>query len=167
MADKRQLAAEFAAIANQFVDLVTRPGDDADGFAERLLRVLTQLYAAALVLPAVEEMDPNAEFRDPTEQEWRAVHQNVARMTGERDHYWLVSDPVDLRDLPTQPCCGSLADDCADIYRDVAGPLAAFNNGNLQHVDTMIWEWSTTLFEIHWGVHATQAIAALHRILYE
>jgi Domain of unknown function (DUF5063) len=59
------------------------------------------------------------------------------------------------------PVMGSLADDAADIYRDLRGGLSLIDvDGGL---DNAVWEWQFG-FEYHWGVHAASALYALHSL---
>ncbi|EGF24230.1 hypothetical protein RBWH47_02945 [Rhodopirellula baltica WH47] len=122
MADHLQLATDFAHAANRFVDLISNPADSPDTFSLRLLESLTQLYCAALSLPDAADVDPDLDFHRSTDDEWRTVYQNVANAFGERVHYWLTYDPIYPRDGSGDVVCGSLADDCADIHRDIIGP---------------------------------------------
>ena len=64
---------------------------------------------------------------------------------------------------PEKAVVGSLADDIADIYRDVVSGLRAFQSGLRAEA---IWEWGFN-FRDHWGRHATEAIKALHAWLAE
>ena len=167
MPEHLQFATDFARIANRYVELVSNPVDDAHAFARFLLESLTQLYSAALMMPNVVDVDPELDFHRSTDDEWQAVFQNVGKAFGERDYYWLNYDPIYPRDGSADLVCGSLADDCADIHRDIIGPLMAFNDGDTKHLDDIIWEWSSTRFRGHWGIHATQAINALHWIVFD
>ena len=167
MPEHLQLATDFARIANGYVELVSKPVDDANSFARHLLESLTLLYSAALALPNVADVDSELDFYRTTDDEWRAVFQNVGDAFGERVHYWLNYDPIYPRDGSGDLVCGSLADDCADIHRDIIGPLSAFNEGNTDRLNDIIWEWSDTPFRSHWGIHATQAINALHWMVFD
>ena len=72
------------------------------------------------------------------------------------DYYGEVCDPSVLP--PEGPAIGSLADDLADIDRDVVGGLRAFLAGRPAAAAEA---WETWLWG-HWGGHATGAIRALH-----
>ena len=167
MTDNQQFVTEFAHNANHYVELVTTPAGDPDHFARRLLGSLTRLYSGALLLPHVDEVDPNHDFCRSTDEEWQRVYKNISDTFGERLHYWCTYDPICPRDGSAEVVGGSLGDDCADIHRDIIGPLVAFNGGDTEHLNDIIWEWSCTPFESHWGVHATQAINALHWIVFD
>lgn len=53
---------------------------------------------------------------------------------------------------------GDLADDVADIFRDVMRGLQLYT---LNYRAAAGWEWVMSL-QSHWGEHATSAIRALH-----
>ena len=53
------------------------------------------------------------------------------------------------------------------LHREIIGPLMVFNIGDTTHLDDIIWEWSSTPFQSHWGTHATKAINALHWIVFD
>jgi hypothetical protein len=100
---------------------------------EGLLRI-TRLYLAALDLPRAE---------------------------GSGDYYGQVSNPLAVP--PEEPGIGSVADDIADIYRDIVTGLREYRAGRTM---AALWEWEFG-FRQHWGDHATGAIRALHAWLAE
>jgi hypothetical protein len=57
-----------------------------------------------------------------------------------------------------KPVTGDLADDLADIYRDIKKGLDLYETG---HVTEALWDWNQS-FHSHWGRHATSALHALH-----
>jgi hypothetical protein len=60
--------------------------------------------------------------------------------------------------LPAEePVAADLADDLADIWRDVKGGLLLYDAGSPQ---SAAWHWSTH-YSFHWGHHATSALYAL------
>jgi hypothetical protein len=64
---------------------------------------------------------------------------------------------------PEDPVIGDLADDIADIYRDLRRGLNLLDAG---HTEQAVWEWVFHL-KHHWGEHATSAIRALYWYLQE
>ncbi len=167
MTDKYQLAENFADAANEFVELVSNPGSSPDVFARALLASLTRLYLAALALSAETDVElHNIEFLKVTKDDWLHIHRNVSGTIGEHDTYWITFDPIFPRNDSGDPCLASLGDDCADIYRDIIRPLSAFNAGQTEILDDIIWEWADTPFQSHWGLHAACAIHTLHWIVF-
>lgn len=143
----------FAAEAEQF-EQWAKSGSDTGAEAARngLLRI-TRLYAAALELPALKD---NSEYdtNRVEDAEWRVVLAIAARLPF--DYYGEVFNPLPVP--PEAPCVGSLADDIADIYRDVVSGLRTYRAGR---PNLAVEQWTFWL-ESHWGEHATSAIRALH-----
>jgi hypothetical protein len=57
------------------------------------------------------------------------------------------------------PVVASLADDIADIYRDLKKGFALLDAGGSR--DRAVWEWRHG-FEHHWGRHAAHALYAVY-----
>jgi Domain of unknown function (DUF5063) len=141
---------DFAARASAFIEFVERAG--ALALPDRLRAVRAQLvdvYAAALSLPLVDEVDVVDEVDAPTSPI------PVCLDFGAHDEYWEVFDPY----IEGEPLIGSLSDDVGDVYADLAGGLALWTAG---HRDAAVWEWRFA-FDTHWGDHAVDALRALHR----
>jgi hypothetical protein len=84
----------------------------------------------------------------------RSVLQEAARLPV--DNYGWIFDPLVVP--PEEPVVASVADDIADIYRDVVTGLRLDQLGRRTEA---VWHWSFYLSR-HWGLHATGAIRALH-----
>jgi hypothetical protein len=52
-----------------------------------------------------------------------------------------------------------IADDVADVWRDVKRGLLALGEGH--RPDDVTWQWRFDFYS-HWGRHATEALRALH-----
>ena len=57
----------------------------------------------------------------------------------------------------------SLADDLADIYRDLKAGLSLYE---AEHPIDAAWEWRFR-FQIHWGQHLVGAMRPIHEYLAE
>ena len=120
-------------------------------------RVLVDLYAAGVVLDDVEP-DGEAEPRDGTTRDDAAALTNgIGQKLGDFDFYSVVFDPYE-RD--SAPVTGSLADDLADIYRDLQAGFAELRAGRASNA---LREWKFG-FDHHWGRHAAEAIYALYNL---
>ena len=73
--------------------------------------------------------------------------------------YWDVFNPL----TATEPVMNSLADDLADIYRDVKAALSLYE---ARHFTDAAWDWRFN-FQIHWGQHLVGAQRALHEYFSE
>lgn len=157
------------AAAQRLRDALVNPVDDRMAAAERLLHCLSGLYAAALVLgPGGDDFgEPDLDEAFPVEaDELKEVGEKLQTVFGERRWYWLQHDPIFPRDGTEKPVCGDLVDDLLDIYGDIVPALRAWEAGT-NRIDDIVFEWRGTLFQTHWGVHATQAIRALHFIVFD
>lgn len=69
--------------------------------------------------------------------------------------------------MSPDPVVGSLADDLADIWRDLRPGLDAMDAVQSAAADpeTILWHWRWT-FAYHWGRHAAAAIRVLHDICH-
>lgn len=137
----------FAAAARRFCAFVD--GAAALTLAERLLAArtrLAELVHRASELPAVDAGGPDlaGDVATPV----------AAPGFAELDGYRVVFDPYG--DEPAT--IGSLADDLADVHRDLGRGLAAFDAGAIA---AATWEWRFG-FHVHWGRHAVDALAAIH-----
>jgi hypothetical protein len=129
-------------------------GHDAPAVREALIRI-TWLYASALALPAPWSDELGTEVADLVQDdEWKSVLQAASRLPV--DNYGEVFDPLVMP--PEEPVVGSVADDIADIYRDVVNGLRLDQLGKRPEA---VWQWGFSLHN-HWGEHATSAIRALH-----
>jgi hypothetical protein len=147
-----QFAAE-AAVFEQWARCGTAQGEWAT--REALIR-LTHLYLAALNLPPSwsAEVADQPEVERVGAEEYRAVAASCARFP--LDLYSKVFDPLVVP--PEEPVGATIADDIADIYRDVVTGQRAYQAGRRAQA---VWEWGFN-FRIHWGEHALGAIRALH-----
>jgi len=74
--------------------------------------------------------------------------------------YWEIYDPYE----DEKPVCGSLADDFADIYRDLTAGIVLYQRASRESVQEAVWQWKFG-FETHWGRHAVDSLRALHCVI--
>lgn len=89
-----------------------------------------------------------------TTEEWQALSRRISEKLGDADYYRLIFDPYQA----DPPVTASLADDVADIYRDLRGGFALLEPGGMR--DGAVWEWRFG-FDSHWGRHAAHALYAV------
>lgn len=58
---------------------------------------------------------------------------------------------------------GSLADDIADIYRDLKEGLVLHHSG-LASPNDILWDWRLGFYS-HWGKHSMDALRTIHFLL--
>jgi hypothetical protein len=62
---------------------------------------------------------------------------------------------------------GDLADDLADIYRDLLPGVAAWELSGDAYTDDILFQWVHFGHLHHWGRHAVNAMRALHWAVYK
>jgi len=143
---------DFRAVAKRFCRVVEGyDGADWKAFQLTLRHTLADLISAAHALPEVEPTE--ADSINVPHEEWQKLFEHLKNCL-EVQEYWLVFSPLDHSDH--EPVCGDLADDLADIWRDLQLGLRTAN------ATDATWEWWFS-FHSHWGHHATSALSCLHR----
>jgi hypothetical protein len=145
----------FAGNARRFQHWILESQSVGNSAAREALLELTGLYGAARGLPspllAATETERSPRVDDI---EFDRVRIWCARLPFQC--YGEVFDPTVVP--PEEPVVGDVADDVADVYRDVVIGLRLFDAG--LH-DDALWEWGFG-FRTHWGKHAIDAIRAIH-----
>ena len=156
---------QFAQSATEVCRLIeNRAQWSGAAFVRRLLEVLLPLYVSATAIPAVEPGDDEDESSRVSHEEWSALFGALGEHLGSYAHYWEIYDPITLE--PDDPVAGNLADDLADIYRDLQDGLQSWQHWEAEKRRNALWQWRFG-FESHWGAHAADALRAVHWLLYE
>ncbi len=163
----------FGSIAQQYCSLVdSRSALDKSEFLVRVYRMLPELISEASRLPLVSFSDDENEERDATirriraetemkQQEWGQLYHFLKEKLGDWDVYWMVFNPR----TDNEAIQGSLADDIADIYRDLKDGIG-LKEANKVPACEIIFEWRFG-FTSHWGQHAVNALRTIHFLLQE
>ena len=146
----RDAALRYCALIDDSVD------PPVEAFLDQVAASLVELHQRALELPSVEPSGDDAPDRMGHE-EWNELFMRLGRVLGARDGYWLVHDPTDMEQY--EPVFGSLADDLADIYRDLREGLDAWDSSASK--DDAIWEWRFSFWS-HWGAHLVDSVRTIH-----
>jgi hypothetical protein len=150
-----EVAEEFDLVAARYCSFIESSEDlDRDRFLRELERHLVALYSAAIDLPfgGVDLADAPHSM---TSGEWQALNERLSEKLGDTNDYQLMFDPYEDK----KPVVASLADDVADIYRDLKDGFALLDEGGSR--DGAVWEWRFG-FESHWGRHAAHALYAVY-----
>jgi len=133
-------------------------------FLKMCLDLLPDLYKKALVLPRFEPTRESLPERSIKHDEWADLFGSIRERLGKYDSYREVFDPIfPEQDDPTQ---SSLADDLADIYRDLKNGLIYWDMVSPTRYEDAVWEWSFN-FACHWGQHLTSALRAIHFLVFD
>ncbi|HME37093.1 MAG TPA: DUF5063 domain-containing protein [Candidatus Sulfotelmatobacter sp.] len=162
------VANRFAAAAQEFCSLVESAAElDRTGLLTEMYQVLPRLINEAILLPSIQSSkeDDAIEKQEQslaspgarmTEEQWGQLYNLLKEKLGDWDLYWQVFDPT----TDKEAVCGTLADDFADIYRDLKEGLI-LNEKHLARPEDLIWEWRLSYFS-HWGKHAIDALLTIH-----
>lgn len=144
------IVQEFVKEVRAFIALIEAPLH-AEEFPRTCATQLARLYDRAMRLPETDPGqadEPRVRFRISAELE-RAVGDQA---------YWMVFDPFE----DEAPVAGSIYEDLASVYEDVAGPLALFDRGDDDALRTAVWQWRFNM-ESHTGRHLIGSLLPLHQ----
>lgn len=153
---------DFITKAHAFCDLIENEEIEEVEFLNRIYRILPDLYLAGLELPEIE-----LESEEETETDEGQIQEISARISERIPRYgtyWKVFDPIYPEDK--EPVRGFLADDLADIYRNLKRGLLAFQEGTPEALENSLWELRFG-FRTHWGRHLIDALRALHYLVHD
>lgn len=146
----------FAEAARRYCAWAEGEFGDAREEVGHARRLLAELHLAAVKLPDLG-IGKNLDATRISQEEWGRMFGKFGGLP--LTSYWDVFNPLE----ETEPILNSLADDLADIYRDVKAGLSLFE---ARHFTDAAWDWRFH-FQIHWGQHLVGAQRALHEYLSE
>ncbi len=158
----------FVEAAKQYCGLIEEPPGDLKEWVNNLHQALSELYASALGLMGIESgdiTDKTMSRYEVTHDEWRTLYHRLSSQLGHDAWYWMYFEPMKTQVEKAAPIAGNLADDLAEVYRDVAPGLRAWNTNDDTLLDEIVFQWVKGGFEIHWGAHAIDALGILHRVV--
>jgi uncharacterized protein DUF5063 len=156
--DYQQIAKRIGPLAQRYCSIVesARSLERAD-FLLQVYRTLPEMIREAIALPEIELRGQDNEATEQiSRDQWFALKDSLKGKFGDWDLYWVVYDPTTEK----KAVCGSLADDVADIYRDVREASLLPGDSRRDNQD-VIWEFRLA-FHTHWGMHAMSALKTLH-----
>ncbi|WP_169740685.1 DUF5063 domain-containing protein [Nevskia soli] len=142
---------KFAVLARSYCSWAEGTPESPKQEAIRALSLLTELYGCALTLPEVFE---DGEVETISHEDYALVLKRFGALPF--NFYANCFDPLAVP--VEQPVVADLADDLADIWRDLKKGLSLFDAGH--HV-AAAWDWRFA-FHTHWGRHAAAALHPLH-----
>jgi hypothetical protein len=158
----KEILHRFSQRARDYCTLIDAAATlDVNDFLRQAQSALHEISAAALELPACAPDEGMTEAQRMSYQESHDLFEALGRILGEYEGYWTVSFPYDDS---VEPVYASLADDLADIYRDLKEGLALYDEHGSS--DNTLWALRFQ-YMAHWGAHATDAMKAIHEVLRE
>jgi hypothetical protein len=139
----------------------------------QIYHLLPALIGEGILLPQVEFAEEETEEQevnliddgraesDMAHEQWHEIYSALAEKLGDWVSYSMV---FDLRN-DTEVIRGSLADDFADIYRDLKNGLRLSASKDVPPED-IVFKWRLA-FQINWGRHAIGALRVAHSLLVE
>jgi hypothetical protein len=168
-------ADRFRPVAQRFCSLVDSSVTlDKTEFLVELYRMIPELIGEAMRLPGVESAVADNEVENPEtlmsqtkpkarigHEEWSQLYKALQEKLGDWNLYWQVFDPI----KENEAIRGSLADDIADIYRDLKEGIEHMESDKVLLRDIIfVWRYG---FYSHWGRHAINALNTIHSLLYD
>jgi hypothetical protein len=149
----RDPTTHFVDVARRFCAWAeAQPGSEEEE-GKTAMHFLADLVSAIMATADLGYADDAEEDR-VSDDEWKAVFKRFGFLPF--NYYTTFFSPAKLYD--EEPVVGDLADDLADIYRDLKAGLWLYDHGATREA---VWTWRY-YFRIHWGRHATNALYALH-----
>jgi hypothetical protein len=146
----RDRIQRFATAAAEYCSWAEAQPSDAATEAAFARQSVANLYRLALDLP---NRYCETAARDISHEDWKKVHARFASLP--LGYYSACFDPLAMP--AEEPVVGDLADDLADIWRDLRPGLALFEAGQF---DAAAYHWRFN-FDVHWARHAVGALYAL------
>ena len=144
----------FAETAGKFCTWAEGAPQSPEREAMFALHLLSDLYQQGLQLPPI--FGDEEPFEVPLE-DWSRIYKRFGALPF--NYYMQCASPQNVPD--DVPGVADLADDLADIWRDLKRGLGLFNAG---YVSAACWEWRQSFWQ-HWGNHAAGGIFTLHNWL--
>jgi Domain of unknown function (DUF5063) len=167
-----EAAEKFGTVVARYCETIDRAQFlSRNEFLRPLYSLSPELILEAMRLPVVIYEDSEAE--DPEEEthfraieqdaqishdKWEQLYRSLKTKLADWDHYHFVFDPL----TDSEAIVGSLADDLADIYRDLKEGITLSSVRDYPARD-IVFDWRC-LFESHWGKHAINALTVLHAL---
>ncbi|MCK5940723.1 MAG: DUF5063 domain-containing protein [Planctomycetes bacterium] len=148
------LVEEFAGAAARYCAWCEAAPRSAEEDRREAVRQLVELYRLGAALP-LDDDAPDIDGDETSYEQWQAVYRRFANLPF--GYYHVALAPFELGS-DAECGLGDVADDLADIYRDVRDGLSLWRAG---HRESAQWAWAET-FRIHWSQHAVDALRVLH-----
>jgi Domain of unknown function (DUF5063) len=154
---------EFSKVAVEFCAVIdTASSVDREEFLSQIYGILPRLIQKAIALPSLsyaDDDDATTHGKQMKNVEWKRLYETLKKEVGEWNLYWQVFDPT----KDSEAIRGSLADDLADIYRDLSDGLGT-DKSDVALQRNAIFSWRSRYYS-HWGQHAINALYAIHFFL--
>ncbi len=143
----------FATVARSFCAWAEAQPGAVEAEAKMALRLLADLSSAIMATPSLGRCEV-VEGERISNKEWKDIYRRFGSLPF--NYYSTFFNPTKVNE--DESVVGDLADDLADMYRDIKDGLRLYDHG---HIAEAVWSWRNS-FQTHWGRHATNALYVLH-----
>lgn len=140
---------------NRFLEWANRTPLDPTQEAWTALDLVTDLYCCARRIN-VNKCGEILEGYSVDDRKWQEIFDRFSGLPFQI--YSHLINPLAIPPESPVVGCGCIADDLADIYRDVQEGMNLYQSG---HRIEALWHWHF-YFHHHWGAHAVWAMSVLH-----
>ena len=151
----------FVNTAIKYCELIEKHGElDRESFLVEMNEILAVMYQQAISLPSVdiENINEDEEEKVVSSEEWNHLFLSLQNKLEDWVYYYDVFNPNNLEE--TEPVCSDLADDLADIYRDIKSGLHYWLKFTPDNQIFAVWHWRFSFWS-HSGQHITGAIRSI------
>ena len=172
-ANNAEVANRFMSVSKEFCSVIdSAPNLDRTELLVQVYKILPRLICEAITLPNVELNEDDSQEEESRKWQARArlrlsdaqfgqLYESLKLKLGDLNLYWEVWDPT----KDNEAIHGALADDFADIYRDLKEGLNLSETDQALPEDN-IWHWRLGYYS-HWGKHTIDALRTIHFLLEE
>ncbi len=146
-------AEEFVKAVKEFCSWAESEPCGEEKEVKTAITLLANLYSKALPI-TIGTPNFDIDAKRISNERWKEILTRFGSFPFK--YYRVVFDPSHID--TEEPVVGDIADDMADIYRDLSAGLSLYESG---HKVEAVWEWKQN-FNSHWGRHVTSALYALH-----
>jgi hypothetical protein len=149
--------ADFAELVRSYQGWALAPaGTETESARLALGHFLDLYHGALLLLPLPDPPEETNTQETVDEGEWKRVYELAGNLPV--NYYSAISQPLVVP--ADEPVVADLAEDTADVFRDLVEGLRLYDDGEYSQAH---WQWVFSM--PHWGEHATSAIRVLHAFL--
>lgn len=167
--DENQLKGVYAkevlrlvTAANDYCVFLEDKGDVKPvEFIPKMLKLSSEVYAAALHIEEFEPMLEHGNEKFVTEQDWSSVYQSVLLMLGSHNTYLRIAEDgeFDRSDLVTH----TVSEDLADVYQDLKDFTLQYRQGIEEIMNDAVYELMEN-FDQFWSTKLLYAMQSLNRL---
>jgi Domain of unknown function (DUF5063) len=141
--NQKTLSLNLSQLRRHSATIEGAEASDPAVFVHGCFRLISTLLAQVVDL---EDVDGDSDTYPISNERYNGIVRVLKRRFAEHEHYRMVFDPYENKE---EPILGSISDDLADIWREIARGLEALRNGAAENAIAH-WRFS---FACHWGCH--------------